>query len=159
MIPLFIVYFAEYLINQSIDPVLTFSEMKSDTSYLVYQSIYQVGVFISRSSVQVFPIRNLWIPAALQSLNTLVLSFVAIFNFVPWIYIIFPIILWEGLLGGCIYVNAFTLITERFKGEEKEFCLGATSMSYGLSITLAALTGIGYTPLMKYGRKRHNIHG
>lgn len=93
-------------------------------------------------------------------LNALVLSLVAIFAFVPSIWIIFAIIFWEGLLGGCIYVNAFYLISENFSGQDKEFALGATSMSYGLSITIAAGVGIGYQPLIhtaaKAWRKNHH---
>jgi len=157
MIPLSIVYFDEYLINQGIDPVLTFSDAYvGEHSYEFYQAIYQVGVFISRSSVNFFPVRKLWVPALFQTINLALLSFIAIFNFVPTIYIIFVIIFWEGLLGGCIYVNTFYVISERFEGKQKEFCLGATSMSYGLSITLAAVTGIGYKPFLQHWRDKYS---
>lgn len=98
---------------------------------------YQIGVFISRSSVNIFPIKRLWLPALFQTINAVFLSFVAIWNFIPSVWIIFCIIFWEGLLGGCIYVNTFYRITERFENdEEREFCLGGTSVSYALSITL-----------------------
>lgn len=56
MLPLTTVYFAEYAINQGVSPNLTFSRElipKAD-DYVYYQFLYQVGVFISRSSVSKF---------------------------------------------------------------------------------------------------------
>lgn len=44
-------------------------------------------------------------------------------------YIVFAIIFWEGLLGGAVYVNTFTEIMDRVPQEEREFSLGATSVS------------------------------
>lgn len=162
MIPLATVYFSEYLINQGVDPALNYENEKlipnSDKQYMYYQLIYQTGVFISRSSVNFFPIKRLWIPAVCQATNLTLLTFVAVFNIIPYIWIVFFIIFWEGLLGGCIYVNTYYGISETFSGSEKEFCLGATSQSYGLSITLAALTAIGWEPLLKGLRKNHQIH-
>jgi battenin len=53
MIPLLVVYFAEYLINQAIFPNLKFrlGLIHPDDNYVYYQFTYQVGVFVSRSSV------------------------------------------------------------------------------------------------------------
>ena len=43
----------------------------------------------------------------LQIMTFLLLFFEAIYMFIPSFWITFVIILWEGLLGGGIYVNAF----------------------------------------------------
>jgi len=154
-IPLFIVYFGEYLINQGVTPVLDYPHsMFNKKEYIYYQALYQIGVFISRSSVNFVPLRNLWLPAVFQAINAIFLSIAAVFGFIPYIWIVFGIIIWEGLLGGSIYVNAFYLISQRFEGKEKEFCLGATSMSYGLSISISAGVGIIWTPFLKYLQKR-----
>jgi battenin len=66
----------------------------------------------------------LQLPAIFQAINAAFLSFVAVYDFIPSIYVIFAIIFWEGLLGGSIYVNTFYLMSQKFRGEEKEFCLG-----------------------------------
>lgn len=161
MAPLFLVYFGEYLINQGITPVLLFPDSPFDgKEYTYYQAFYQAGVFISRSSVNVLPIKSVFIlqlPAILQVGNAILLSFVGIFDFIPWIYIVFVIIFIEGLCGGSIYVNTFYLISQDFTGAAKEFCLGATSQAYGVGITLAAVVGIFYTPLLK--NMRENVTG
>jgi len=154
MTPLAIVYFAEYLINQAVTPVLLFPENQTfrGHEYVYYAALYQVGVFISRSSVNLVPIKTVYLlqlPAVFQILNALILSIDAATTFIPSIFIVFAIILFEGLMGGAIYVNTFYLISQKFSGKEKEFCLGATSMSYGLSITICAVCGIFYTPFLQ----------
>jgi len=161
MTPLAIVYFGEYLINQSVTPVLLFPQDNTfkGKEYIYYQALYQVGVFISRSSVNLVPIKNVYLlqlPAVFQALNATILSFDAALNFIPNIYVIFGIIFFEGLMGGSIYVNTFYLISQRFKGKDKEFCLGSTSMSYSLSITICAICGIFYTPFLT--ALRHGPH-
>ena len=88
-------------------------------------------------------------------LNALLLTLVAIYDFIPYIYIVFAIIFFEGLCGGSIYVNVFYLISQHFHGAEKEFCLGATSQAYGIGITLSGICGIFYTPFLKDMRKEH----
>jgi len=160
MAPLGLVYFGEYLINQSIDPVLTFPHDRHfsdpNRSYLWYQLIYQVGVFVSRSSVNLFPIRSIFLlqlPAILQIFNATFLSLVAVYNFIPSIYVVFAIIFWEGLLGGCIYVNTFFLLSQKFEGVEKEFCMGATSQAYGASISIAALLATPYQNILANHRR------
>eukprot|EP01117_Protostelium_nocturnum_P008131 TRINITY_DN2900_c0_g1_i1.p1 TRINITY_DN2900_c0_g1~~TRINITY_DN2900_c0_g1_i1.p1 ORF type:complete len:441 (+),score=125.29 TRINITY_DN2900_c0_g1_i1:76-1398(+) len=148
--PLFLVYFMEYYINNTLAPMLLFPDQSISNLrdqyfiYNIYSLLYQVGVFISRSSVELVPIRNLWIPAIAQTLNCLFLLFVVLYHFLhnQWVWLVFGIILFEGLMGGAIYVNTFTRISQDFVGKEKEFCLSATSMSYGLSITLSAASGM-----------------
>lgn len=45
-------------------------------------------------------IRAIWIMAVLQGLNVIFFGFEAIYMFTPWIWIIFGMIFFEGLLGG-----------------------------------------------------------
>jgi battenin len=109
--------------------------------------------------VNIAPIKNLWLlqlPAVFQVINAVLLSFESVYAFIPSIYITFGVILWEGIMGGSIYVNTFYLMSQKFEGTEKEFCLGATSMSYGLSITLSAIVGIFYNPLLVKWRSIHH---
>lgn len=70
MIPLFLVYYAEYMINQGIHATLKFPNAPKTipmrSQYAYFQFLYQVGVFVSRSSVTIFPIKQIWIPAVIQ---------------------------------------------------------------------------------------------
>lgn len=53
------------------------------------------------------------------------------------------LVLWEGLLGGAVYVNTFAEITERVDREEREFSLGATSVSDSGGICVAGFLAMG----------------
>jgi hypothetical protein len=113
--PLFLVYYAEYAINQGLCPNITFDGIWLSTKgqYRWYSAVYQIGVFVSRSSIVLFHVPYLWAMAWLQVANFVLLLCDAHFQFITGsIWIIFAIILWEGLLGGGIYVNAFYRITQ-----------------------------------------------
>ena len=147
MLPLLLVYLAEYTINQGVAPTLLFPLPNTPFAhyrafYPVYNAIYQTGVFISRSSTPFFRVHNLYIPSVLQILNLLLLVLQALFDFIPSVYIIFGIVFWEGLLGGLVYMNTFAEILDTVKAEDREFSLGATSVSDSGGICIAGFLGM-----------------
>ncbi|KAE8378336.1 CLN3 protein-domain-containing protein [Aspergillus bertholletiae] len=142
MLPLLLVYVAEYTINQGVAPTLLFPLTETPFAhfrafYPAYNAIYQMGVFISRSSTPFFRIHDLYFPSFLQVVNLVILTLHALFNFIPSVYIVFAIIFWEGLLGGLVYVNTFAEIGERVPREDREFSLGATTVSDSGGICIA----------------------
>ncbi|QDS74108.1 battenin CLN3 protein [Venturia effusa] len=147
MLPLLLVYIAEYTINQGVAPTLLFpiktSPFKEYRSfYPTYNAIYQVGVFISRSSTPFFRVHHLYLPSFLQMANLALLTAHALFDFIPSVYIIFAIVFWEGLLGGLVYVSTFAEITDHVPKEDREFSLGATSVSDSAGICVAGFIGM-----------------
>jgi battenin len=71
MLPLLLVYIAEYTINQGVAPTLLFPLESSPfdeyrSFYSTYNAIYQVGVFISRSSTPFIRIHHLYVPSFVQ---------------------------------------------------------------------------------------------
>ena len=147
MLPLLLVYIAEYTINQGVAPTLLFPLDATPfehfrSFYPTYNAIYQVGVFISRSSTPFFRIHNLYFPSLLQVLNLTLLTGHALFNFLPNVYIIFVVVFWEGLLGGLVYVNTFAEISDRVPTEDREFSLAATTVSDSAGICIAGLVGM-----------------
>ncbi|PWY89413.1 CLN3-domain-containing protein [Aspergillus sclerotioniger CBS 115572] len=147
MLPLLLVYVAEYTINQGVSPTLLFPLEGSPFEhfrafYPAYNAIYQVGVFISRSSTPFFRIHDLYLPSFLQIVNLAVLTLHALFDFIPSVYIVFAIIFWEGLLGGLVYVNTFAEIGDRVPKEDREFSLGATTVSDSAGICIAGFVGM-----------------
>ncbi|KAL4893117.1 CLN3 protein-domain-containing protein [Aspergillus ambiguus] len=147
MLPLLLVYVAEYTINQGVSPTLLFPLDQSPFAryrafYPAYNAIYQVGVFISRSSTPFFRIHDLYFPSFLQIVNLILLTLHALFDFIPSVYIIFFVIFWEGLLGGLVYVNTFAEIGERVPKEDREFSLGATTVSDSAGICIAGFVSM-----------------
>lgn len=149
MLPLLLVYVAEYTINQGVAPTLLFPLKDSPFKhfrafYPAYNAIYQAGVFISRSSTPFFRIHNLYLPSFLQVLNLVILTAHALFDFIPSVYIVFVIVFWEGLLGGLVYVNTFAEIRDTVPKEDREFSLGATTVSDSGGICIAGFIGMAF---------------
>ena len=148
MVPLFLVYLAEYTINQGVAPTLLFPLDESPFKhyrafYPTYGTIYQLGVFISRSSLPFIRIKSLYIPTFLQVLNLVAMTGHALLPFIPTVWFVFAIILWEGLLGGLVYVSTFAAIREDVPEEEREFSLGAVTVSDSAGVFFAGLLGAG----------------
>lgn len=147
MLPLLMVYIAEYTINQGVSPTLLFPLNSSPFSehrdfYPFYNFLYQLGVFISRSSTPFMRIHHLYLPSVLQVGNLAFLTLQSLFNFIPSVYIIFLVVFWEGLLGGAVYVNTFAEIMEKVPQSDREFSLSATSVSDSAGICIAGFVGM-----------------
>ncbi|XP_029801935.1 battenin isoform X2 [Suricata suricatta] len=63
-------------------------------------------------------------------------------NFLPSIYLVFLIILYEGLLGGAAYVNTFHNIALEMSDEHREFAMAAACISDTLGISLSGLLAL-----------------
>lgn len=149
MIPLCSVYVFEYVINQGISPTLLFplDDLPSwlfksfRDIYVVYGFLYQLGVFISRSSIN-FGVRfkKLYVFSILQLINVLILLNQSIY-YLPFksIWFLMLLIFYEGLLGGFAYVNTFVSVSEESPKSKREFSMGCVGMSDSLGIVMAGL--------------------
>ena len=160
MLPLLLVYIAEYTINQGVSPTLLFPLKQSPFKhfrafYPTYNAIYQAGVFLSRSSTPFLRIHNLYLPSCLQMVNLILLTLHALFNFIPNVYIIFVIVFWEGLLGGLVYVNTFAEISDTVPKEDREFSLSATTVSDSGGICIAGFIGMAFEVWLCNWQVRH----
>lgn len=160
MLPLLLVYVAEYTINQGVSPTLLFPLKESPfhhfrAFYPTYNAIYQAGVFISRSSTPFLRVHNLYLPSFLQVANLALLTCHAISNFIPSVYIIFAIIFWEGLLGGLVYVNTFAEISDTVPKEDREFSLSATTVSDSGGICIAGFISMAFEVWLCQWQVRH----
>lgn len=148
MLPLLLVYIAEYTINQGVAPTLLFPLDKSPFKhyrafYPTYNLLYQSGVFISRSSTPFFRIHRLYPPSFLQCANLALLFMHAMYPFLPSYYVVCLVIFWEGLLGGLVYVNTFAEISDTIPKEDREFSLSATTVSDSAGICIAGFISMG----------------
>lgn len=153
MLPLLLVYISEYLINLAVTPVLLYPIEDSPFSnfrdfYPTYAFLYQLGVFISRSSTPFIRLHNIYIPSLLQCANLVLLVSQALLFWIPSVWIIFLVVFWEGLLGGAVYVNCFAKILDEVRAEDREFSLGATSVSDSGGICVAGFVGLMLEPAL-----------
>ncbi|XP_067172873.1 battenin [Apteryx mantelli] len=140
LVPLTIVYFAEYFINQGLLELLYFpgSALSHAEQYRWYQLAYQAGVFASRSSLRCVRLRRVWLLALLQSVNAgLVLSAV-VGRWLPGPAAASALVGYEGLLGGAAYANAFARVALEAPPEQREFAMAVAAVGDALGIALAA---------------------
>ncbi|XP_040919347.1 battenin isoform X2 [Toxotes jaculatrix] len=147
--PLGLVYFAEYFINQGLMELLYFPNffLSHAEQYRWYQTLYQCGVLVSRSSLCCVKIRNLWALSLLQVVNAVFLLFAVGYQFLPSAWLVFAIIVYEGLLGGAAYVNTFYFISKETEDRQREFAMAAASVGDSLGIALAGLVAF---PVHRY---------
>lgn len=160
MLPLLLVYIAEYTINQGVAPTLLFPLEGSPFSnfrdfYPTYNAIYQLGVFVSRSSTPFFRIHHLYTPSILQVMNLALLALQASTFFLPSVWIVFAIVFWEGLLGGLVYVNTFAEISDNLPVADREFSLSATTVSDSGGICIAAFVSMAFETALCDWQVRH----
>lgn len=144
MIPLLVVYLFEYFINQGLFELVYYDHfwLSKSEQYRWLQVDYQVGVFISRSSVNVVHFKQVWLMSVFQFINVLILLFEVIYGYIPNIWIVFGIVLWEGLLGGGAYVNTFYRMTHEIPMKERKFSMGITALADSLGIAIAGWIAI-----------------
>ncbi|PSK36136.1 Protein BTN1 [Elsinoe australis] len=148
MLPLFLVYLSEYTINQGVTPTLLYPLKETPFEhyrdfYPTYGALYQLGVFISRSSLPFIRIQTLYLPSILQCGNLVLLILQAMyFTILPSVWIVFLVIFWEGLLGGIVYVSTFRRIGEEVPSADREFSLAAATVSDSAGICAASFLGM-----------------
>lgn len=153
MLPLLLVYIAEYTINQGVAPTLLWDikDMPFEhyrDAYVSYNTVYQLGVFISRSSTPFYRIHALYPPSLLQVVNLILVIIQSQTWFLPNIYWVWLIIFWEGLLGGAVYVNTFAEIQDKVPIEEREFSLEVTTVSDSGGICIAGFISLALEPFL-----------
>ena len=131
ILPLVLVYFAEYTINQGVAPTLLFIVPDSKQHkllsmiihtlrdyYPLYQLVYQAFVFISRSYTSILPLPPipkawLWSPAILQVCLLVLLSTESIYDWFKASVarsLVIVLVAVEGLAGGSSYVSVMSHI-------------------------------------------------
>lgn len=142
MIPVGLVYYFEYLINSGLFDKIVFTNttMTKASQFRWYNAMYQVGVFVSRSSVTWVHFKRIWMMSVLQALNVILFTFEALYGFIPNVWIMFVIIFWEGLLGGAAYVNTFYNMSYMVRKDQRLFALSIASVADTFGIVFAGLS-------------------
>ncbi|XP_014088453.1 battenin [Bactrocera oleae] len=143
-LPLSLVYFAEYFINMGLYELVYFENMfiSPPTQYRWISTVYQIGVFISRSSVNIIHFTLIWPMAILQCINAVIFTLEAIIFFTPSFWLIILFVLWEGLLGGGAYVNTFYHMSKVVPPERRQYAIGMVAQADSYGIIAAGMLAI-----------------
>ncbi|XP_041718641.1 battenin isoform X2 [Coregonus clupeaformis] len=149
VVPLGVVYFAEYFINQGLLELLYFPKfnLSHAEQYRWYQTLYQVGVLVSRSSLCCVKISRIWALSLLQCVNAVLLFLSVYYQLLPSAWLVFVIVIYEGLLGGAAYVNTFYFISKETGDRQREFAMATASVGDSLGI---AISGLIAFPVHRY---------
>eukprot|EP00708_Paratrimastix_pyriformis_P002935 GAFH01001697.1.p3 GENE.GAFH01001697.1~~GAFH01001697.1.p3 ORF type:complete len:164 (-),score=64.09 GAFH01001697.1:37-528(-) len=141
-----LVYFFEYVASTgAADLAVSAKDRKCSprwevrNAYIVLSFCYQIGVFASRSSLKLLKVKWVEILTFLQMVN-FVLFLCQDFFFFMDVWVMFPLMVYVGLLGGCSYVNTFFLILHSTSTleEDKEMAVNLTALHITAGITVAA---------------------
>ena len=140
------VYFFEYVVSVGAadKAELPGSTHSADwfvrNSFVLLAFSYQLGVFISRSSLRVVRIKRVEILTVLQGANFVLWLCQAYFKFMP-IGAQIPCMVFVGLLGGASYVNIFyNLLNDPiYPKEDKELIVNMAAVCINLGIVVASV--------------------
>ena len=112
--------------------------------YVIFSFCYQIGVFMSRSSLSIIKIPRVEILTILQFFNFVFFLMNTIFVFLPNFYVCFAFMVWVGLMGGGSYVNVMYQILESpdLAKNEKELALTMTTVCNDIGILTASLLSL-----------------
>lgn len=104
---------------------------------------YQVGVTISRSSLEFIIIKKVYIVTILQAINFVLWAIIA-WNKNLALGLEFVFMIWVGLMGGASYVNVLyqTLEDPKIEKKEKEVSINVISMFNTGGIVSATLISL-----------------
>jgi battenin len=151
IINLFAVYFFEYSIigcfadRMGNKMLIKYPERKDDFAvkqyFVILNNCYQVGVFMSRSSLQLIKIRRVWLLSLFQMINFAFLFANTQYMFVDTLYLLCPLLVWVGFMGGASYVNVMHNILElkTLKNSEREAALALSLMFNDTGVLSAAI--------------------
>lgn len=146
IIPLATVYLAEYTMQTGVWSAIGFPVDSAEARASFYSSAglaYQAGVFLSRSSGVLFQATRpvLYLMPALQMLLLGFFTLVAATHFwYNWGLLCVCFVV--GLLGGAVYVNAYTLISKEVPRSHVELALAAVSVGDTLGVMFADCAGL-----------------
>lgn len=155
MVPLLVVYVSEYAMQSGVWTAFALPSTVSqvaervqrkkyrDLAYKALNLTYQLGVFASRSSGLLFQptIFVLWMMPTLQCVFWVFYYAVAVNHFFYGWALLVPAFA-VGLLGGAVYVNAFTLIDKNLRPEYRELALSATALACDVGILVGNIAGL-----------------
>ena len=109
--------------------------------YVILNNCYQIGVFMSRSSLQFFKIQRIYILSIFQCINFVFLFVNTQYLFVESLFILCPLLIWVGFMGGASYVNVMhnLLDLKTLQKSEKEAALALSLMFNDTGVLLASI--------------------
>lgn len=112
------------------------------SQYRWFLVVYQIGVFVSRSTGTLLSIHTIWWLPFLQSINVIYFILEVLYAKTPSIWIIFAMVFWVGSLGGLSYVHTICRLVNQVPHVQQKFSLGMVTIAESVGIALGGLITI-----------------
>ncbi|XP_071530240.1 battenin-like [Panulirus ornatus] len=144
LLPLAVFYLVMYFTNQGLLELVYFptSHLTHAQQYSWSNTVRCLGTLISRSAHKLFLLPSTWIYSILAMMIMVVVGTEAHYHYLPSEYIIFSLLLLQGLLEGAAFRNTVFSMHKKASSEEREFCLGIFPTSLFLPAMLAGFASI-----------------
>jgi len=162
LMSIFIAWFSEYMIIQSVVTTLAFphAPFKPRDHYQYYIFVFMGGAVVGRSYLVAlsyvkpewaekakFP--YLWILSMIEAMLLLLLVLAAWYRFLPSVWIVLLLSFTGGVTIGVFFVNALAFFRDRFEDRYKEFAMGYIVVAMGGGTFTASLVGLVIEPLLR----------
>ncbi|KAF7632707.1 Battenin [Meloidogyne graminicola] len=149
MIPVTVVYFAEYVVTSGLSQLIHFDcehsfGLSLDSQFRWYFTVYLFGVFCSRSTIVLInvPLIILYLLPIIQCLIMAILYFHSIYFFIPHIFIVFALIFILGVISGISYAGTLDRVHRKSSLKTREFNMAVVASSDTTGICLAGFASI-----------------
>lgn len=161
IIPLFMSFFAEYLIMSSVVTTVSFpsSGIMPRDHFQYYSLSYRMGKFVGRSYLFFFALcfdmsgflhcRHTWVFALINLLHLLLFLFESWYHFLPGIWLVIIFCSTVGLNSGLIVLHSPHAVASVLTPEEKEFGFGLLTVGNAVGAFTAGLVGLATEPFLK----------
>lgn len=161
IIPLFMSFFAEYLINSSIVTTVSFpaSGILPRDHFQYYSLSYRIGKFVGRSYLFVFAFcfdmsafmkcRHTWVFALINMLHLLLFLLESWYHFMPGIWMVIILCSTLGLNSGFIVLHSPHAVSSVLTPVEREFGFGLLTVGNAVGAFTAGLVGLATEPFLK----------
>lgn len=162
LIPIYIAWFSEYTIIQSVITTLAFpnAPFRPRDHYQYYIFVFLGGEVVGRSYLVVLSYMKaewaekakfpyLWVLSTIEVMHLLFFVFAAWYRFLPNVWIVLVLSFTGGATIGVFFVNALAFFRDRFDDRYKEFAMGYTVVAMGGGTFTASMVGLMTEPLLR----------
>lgn len=132
IIPLFFFYVEMYFMSSGVLELIYFPGiwLSHSQQYRWYTTIRCLGQMISRSGHCWFHTTHLWLPVIAHAFILLIMLLEACIHFLPQIWIMFALLLIQGLLEGTQFKSTLFNIYKNVEPEERPRCLATMPVTF-----------------------------
>ncbi|KAF0314730.1 Battenin [Amphibalanus amphitrite] len=145
ILPLCVFYLEMYFIGSGLLELIYFTGgvwLTPSQQYSWYITIHCFGVMVARSGHKWFHTDKLWLPVIYQSMVLVFLLSEAHFRFLPSVWIMFGILLIQGLVEGTEFKSTMFKIYNEVDEADREECLAMMPVAFFFPAVMSGLAAI-----------------